>query len=140
MNIRFFDFARRASYKSDYRNGKRSTPAIGAVAVYKGSIIGQASNSNKTSPLQAKYNIYRFNRPDLPSKNHAETALLQSIRFKYGNNLDWSRVEIYLYRELKDGTIAMSRPCPSCFHMLRDYGIKKVYYTTDQGFAMEELW
>ena len=58
MNERFFKFAKAASLKADYC-GSSGRPAIGAVAVYKGSIVAEAWNTNKTSPLQAKYNIYR---------------------------------------------------------------------------------
>ena len=65
MNERFFKFAKAASKKADYC-GSSGSPAIGAVAVYKGSIVAEAWNTNKTSPLQAKYNVYRYNNPTLP--------------------------------------------------------------------------
>ena len=39
MNIRFFKFAREAMLKADY-TGRGSSPRLGAVAVYKGAIIG----------------------------------------------------------------------------------------------------
>ena len=60
MKERFFKFAREASKKADYKGANTSSPAIGAVAVLKGSIVAEAWNTNKTSPLQAKYNIYRY--------------------------------------------------------------------------------
>lgn len=119
--------------KASYQ-GTRSAPKIGVIAVYKGSIIGEACNTNKTSPLQARYNIYRFNGADTPDKVHAETALVQKIRWRFGDSLDWSKVELYLYREYKDGTLAPSAPCASCERMLRDVGIKKVHCTTENGF------
>lgn len=140
MNERFFDFARRASLKSDYRGGgKNNSPAIGAVAVMKGSIVAEAWNTDKTSPLQAKYNRYRYNNPSLPAKQHCESLLLQRLRWKFGDSLDWSRVEIYLYREYKNGGLAMSRPCKSCIHMLQDYGLTKVMYTTQNGYVEERF-
>ena len=138
MRERYFKFARTAAKFSDYR-GTRSAPAIGAVAVYKGSIVAEACNTNKTSPLQAHYNIYRYEPADTPCKAHCETQLIQRIRWKFGNNLDWSKVHIYLYREYKDGSLAPSRPCPSCMAMLRDFGIKKIMYTTEDGFAEEKI-
>jgi len=115
-------------------HGSRSAPKIGVVAVYKGSIIGTAFNTNKTSPLQAKYNVYRFSDADTPDKVHAETSLIQKIRWRFGDSLDWSKVELYLYREYKDGSLAPSAPCPSCERMLRDAGVKKVHCTTENGF------
>ena len=60
MNIRYFKFAKQASLKATYKGSNNFAPAIGAIAVYKGSIVAEAWNSDKTSPLQAKYNIYRF--------------------------------------------------------------------------------
>lgn len=124
--------------KSDYK-GSGSSPRIGCVFVYKGSILAEAWNTNKTSPLQEKYNAYRYYNPALPAKNHAEIAGLMKVRWKCGDNLDWSKMEVYLYRETKDGKIAMSRSCASCFYALRDAGIKTIYYTTENGYAKEEL-
>jgi len=133
MNKRYFQFAREAAKCATYK-GTRCAPKIGVIAVYKGSIIATACNANKTSPLQAHYNVYRFGVADTPDKIHAETALVQKIRWKFGRSLDWSKVELYLYREYKDGTLAPSAPCPSCERMLRDLGIKKVHCTTENGF------
>ena len=132
MNKRYCKFAREAAMRASYK-GTRAAPKIGAIAVYKGTIIGEAWNTNKTSPLQARYNIYRFN-DTTPDKTHAETALIQKIRWKFGTSLDWSKVELYLYREYKDGTLAPSIPCVSCERMLRDIGITKVHCTTENGF------
>lgn len=86
MKMRFFKFAREAMLKSDY-NGSGSSPRIGAVAVYKGSIIAESWNTDKTSTLQQRYNVYRYNNPSLPSKAHCETQLIQRIRWKCGDNL-----------------------------------------------------
>lgn len=138
VNERFFQFAREASLKSDYTR-RGSAPRIGVVAVYKGSIVAEAWNTDKTSPLQARYNEYRYYNPTLPEKSHAETVLVQRLRWKFGDSLDWSRVQIYLYRELKNGKLAMARPCRSCFHLLRDLGVRKVFYTTENGFAEERI-
>ena len=138
MKERYFKFARMAAKWADYQ-GTRSAPAIGAVAVYKGSIVAEAWNTNKTSPLQARYNVYRYEPADTPCKAHCETQLIQRLRWKFGNNIDWSKVNIYLYREYKDGSLAPSRPCPSCMAMLRDFHIKKIMYTTEDGFAEEKI-
>jgi len=138
MKVRFFKFAREASMKATYQGSHRFSPMIGVAAVYKGSIVATACNSNKTSPLQARYNIYRFNA-DTPDKMHAEVALVQKLRWKFGDSLDWAKVHIYLYREYKDGHIAPSRPCPSCMAMLKELGIKRIAYTTDDGYAEEKF-
>lgn len=135
MKKRYFKFARMASLNATYTGSHHFAPAIGAVAIYKGSILGFACNSNKTSTLQKKYNIYRFRDANTLDKTHAEVALIQKIRWRCGDSIDWSRVELYLYREYKDGTLAPSAPCPSCEHMLRDLGVKKVHCTTENGYV-----
>ena len=138
MRLSYFKHAGNAMLKSDY-HGAGSSPRIGVVAEYKGAIIAEAWNTDKTSVLQNKYNRLRFHNPALPAKNHAETNLCQRIRWKFGDSLDWSRVHLYLYRELKNGSLAMSRPCNACMAMLRDFGIEEVYYTTENGYAQERI-
>ena len=138
MKERYFKFAREAAKWADYQ-GTRSAPAIGAIAVYKGTIVAEAWNTNKTSPLQARYNVYRYEPADTPCKAHCETQLVQKLRWKFGDSIDWTKVYIYLYREYKDGSLAPSRPCPSCMAMLKDLKIKKIMYTTEDGFAEEKI-
>ena len=139
MKERFFKFARNAAMLATYRGSHNFAPRIGACAVYKGSIIATAQNSNKTSPLQAKYNVYRFTDSNTLDKTHAETALIQKIRWRFGDSIDWEKVHIYLYREYNNGTLAPSRPCPSCMALIRELGIKKIFYTTEGGYAEERL-
>ena len=137
MNERFFKFAREASKKSDY-TGSSSSPAIGAVAVRNKSIVAEAWNTNRTSPLQARYNVYRYRNDTTPAKSHCEVSLIQRLRWKAGD-IDWSKIDIYIYRELKNGKLANSRPCPSCMKLLRDQGLKRIFYTTENGFVEERF-
>ena len=83
MKERYFKFARAASMTATYTGSHRFSPMIGACAVYKGTIVATASNSNKTSPLQAKYNIYRF-IADTPDKSH---QIGQKFIFIYIENI-----------------------------------------------------
>jgi tRNA(Arg) A34 adenosine deaminase TadA len=138
MKERYFKFAREASEQASY-TGTRSSPAIGACCEYKGSIIGKAWNSNKTSTMQARYNVYRYSDDNTAPKVHAEIDLLQKIRWKFGDGIDWSKVHFYTYREYKDGRLANSRPCPACLEAMRQAGIKKFAYTTDNGYAEEKF-
>ena len=138
MKERYFKFAREASKRATYTGSHRFSPRIGAVAEYKGSIVATAWNTNKTSPLQARYNVYRFNA-DTPDKTHAEVSLIQKLRWKFGDSIDWSKVHIYLYREYKDGRLAPSRCCPSCLALFKELGIKKIYYTTEDGYVEEKF-
>ena len=138
MKERYFKFAREASMKATYTGSHRFSPMIGAIAIYKGTIVATAWNTNKTSPLQAHYNVYRF-RANTPDKAHAEASLIQKLRWKFGDSIDWNKVHIYLYREYKNGNLAPSRPCPSCLAMIQELGIKKIYYTTEAGYAEEKF-
>ena len=138
MNKRYFRFAREASMKATYTGSHRFSPMIGAVCVYKKSIVATAWNTNKTSPLQARYNVYRFKEDTLP-KCHAEVSLVQKVRWKFGDSIDWSKVHIYLYREYRDGRLGPSRPCPSCLAMLKEIGVKHIYYTTEDGYVEEKF-
>ena len=98
-------------------------------------IISSGCNSTKSHPLQKKYNKERFEE-DTQHSLHAEVdALLPLLK----EDIDFSKVELYTYRELADGTMAMSRPCPSCMKLIKDLGIRNIYYTTQDGYAHEEI-
>lgn len=139
MKVRFFKFAREAALNATYQGSHNFAPMIGACAVYKGSVVATAANSNKTSPLQARYNIYRYKDTSTLAKAHAETILVQKLRWKFGDSIDWSKVHIYLYREYKDGKLAPSRCCPACLALLKDLGVKRIYYTTEDGYVEEKF-
>jgi deoxycytidylate deaminase len=68
-------------------------------------------------------------------KCHAEiSALLPLIRDK----VDLSNASLYVFRQHKDGTLAMARPCSSCQKMIRQMKIKKCFYTIENGYAVEK--
>lgn len=135
MKQTFFRKAAEQAKKSDYV-GPNSSPAVGCVISYKGTILALGHNSNKTSPIQKKYNRKRFADVGTPDKLHAECSALTKIKFL---DIDFSKVQLYTYRELKSGKIANSRPCPSCMAMIKDMGIKHIYYTTNEGYCEERL-
>ena len=137
MKMRFFKEAKKESFLSDY-DGQH----LGAVAVYGDKIIlAKAHNSNKTNTTQYFYNRYRIeqksNIMSKPPRSHAEVNLLRKIRFL---DIDFSRVSVYIYRELKNGELGMARCCPACMAALKSLGIKKICYTTDDGYACEHLY
>ena len=136
MKMRFFKEAKKESFLSDY-DGQH----LGAVAVYGDKIIlAKAHNSNKTNTTQYFYNRYRIeqksNIMSKPPRSHAEVNLLRKIRFL---DIDFSRVSVYIYRELKNGELGMARCCPACMAALKSLGIKKICYTTDDGYAEERI-
>ena len=136
MKMRFFKEAKKESLLSEY-NGQH----LGAVAVYGDKVIlAKAHNSNKTNTTQYFYNRYRVeqksNIMSKPARSHAEVNLLRKIKFL---DIDFSRVSVYIYRELKNGELGMARCCPACMAALKSLGIKKICYTTDDGYAEEKL-
>lgn len=127
----YFKAAKAVSEMSDFERVK-----IGAVAVYSHRIISSGTNSNKTNPLQKKYNAYRYSK-DMGHTLHAEVeCLLPLINRK---DIDFSRVSLYIHRTHKDGTLALARPCPACMALIRELGIKKIYYTGDGSYISENF-
>lgn len=113
---------------------------VGCVAIYKGKIIGEGYNSNKTHPVQGKYNRYRNtcnqDTSNLLPKLHAEIMCINSIKDK---DINWRKVKIFVYRIRNDRPFGIARPCPACMNALKDLGICDIYYTTDAGYAHEKI-
>jgi len=139
MKKRFFEEAKKESHLSDYAGAH-----LGAVAVYKDKfIIAKAHNSSKTSPTQYFYNRYRKDEKndimDKPPRNHAETALCKKL-IALGPEVPFDKITVYIYREHKDGTLALARSCPSCEKMLHDLGIRTICYTVTGGYKKEKFY
>lgn len=134
MNIeRGFKLAKNASKFSDYN---KKNIHIGSVILYKSVPIGIGYNTNKTNPMQYKYNKYREsenNRDYIADDHlpcvHAEMMALINCR---DANIDWSKCHIFVYRK------GMCRPCPSCMKAIKDRGIKNIWYTNTKGEYMYE--
>ena len=108
---------------------------IGAVVVNKHHIISSGCNSKqRTHRIQSDYNRKRFDGYS-PGMLHAEvSALLPLI-----NKVDLSKATIYVYREYKDGTLGMCRPCKACMALIKELGIRKIHYTTVDGYTEEYI-
>ena len=119
MKERFFDLAKRLSYKSDYHSHR-----LGAVIVRGNEILGIGFNKKKTHPLS----MTRFNNI------HAELSAILNSGLE-----SLEGCSIYVYRETRQGEPAMARPCEHCLKMLRQLSISKMCYTTDGGFRQEEM-
>ena len=130
---RFFNIAREVSLLSDFKRAR-----VGAVIVEKNRIISTGHNSSKTSTIQDRYNKYR----EIDDSNiciprvHAEIAAITPL---LKQNIDWAHTSIYVYRELKNGHISCARPCKACAQLIRELGIKKIFYTDwDGSYICEE--
>ena len=129
---RFFMMAREVSFLSDFK-----TARLGAVVVDGNRVLSSGYNSYKTRPLQHKYNIYRhFDNYELSiPRQHAEVDALSPL---IGKEIDWSRIAIFVYRELRNGERGCSRPCAACSQLIHDLGIKTIYYINENGVYVKE--
>jgi deoxycytidylate deaminase len=131
INYKYLSFAYYISSLSDY-----SKYHVGCILVYKGRIISEGWNMEKTHPIQKRYNRFRFNSDDNPHKLHAETiCILRANQYKD----KFSKSVLYIFREHCNGKWALARPCLSCMNFIKDNGIKKLCYTTEDGYAFEYL-
>lgn len=128
---KYFNVAAQVAELSTYKRNK-----VGCVVVYKNSIISTGFNKDRTDPLQKKYNVARDIPDWSPHKMHAEIDAIKSIIHL---DINWNKVSIYVYRKRKDRAFGISRPCPSCMKLIKDMGIHYIYYTTDDGYAMEVI-
>lgn len=111
---------------------------LGCVLVDKHRIISSGYNSwTRCSPIQRQMDVDRFGESGKHrGPVHAETAcLLPLIRQGY----DMTRADLYIVRRHKNGDLAMSRPCPGCMSLLLANGVRRVYYTIENGYAEEKL-
>lgn len=119
MRTKFFNIAKKLSYKSDYYAHR-----LGAVIVRGNEIIGVGFNKKKTHPLSQT----RFNNI------HAELSAIINC-----GEEDLRGCSIYVYRETKHGTPAMARPCDQCMKLLKQVNISKICYSTEKGFTKEDI-
>ena len=121
---RFMLRAREAAKHSTYPK-----QSIGAVLVYGNKILATGYNTNKTNTTQKRYNIERGYDQNVKNNGicHAEMQILLKTKFL---DIDWDKTTLYVYRELKNGTIGCAKPCPACEKAIKERGITSVYYTT----------
>lgn len=132
MKKDFFKHAKNMANMSDFYRSP-----TGCVVVYKNKIIGAGFNTCKTHPIQRKYNWLRFDCESSPHCMHAEVNALCTLM--HNKDINWDKVNVYVYREHKNGVRAMARPCKSCMQLIKDLGIKYIHYTTEDGYAFEEI-
>ena len=132
----FLQLAKQCSQRSTYSVHRRVQ--VGCIAVYKGTILAKGWNTNRTHTDQMRYNHFRFDskEKDYPHKLHAEQMCMSKIKYL---DIDFSKVSLYIYREYNDGQWAMARCCPSCMAAAKALGIKTIIYTTDSGYAVENI-
>jgi deoxycytidylate deaminase len=116
MNIKFFDLAKKVSKLSNHKHHK-----IGSVLVRGNKVISMGTNHIKTHP-----------RSTHPFKSlHSEMAAILLAK------QDLKGCDMYVFRETKNGTKALSRPCQYCWELISQVAIKDVHFTVHNGMQTE---
>jgi deoxycytidylate deaminase len=118
---KFFVAAKAVSMNGTGVGGGRKSYRLGAVLVNKKSyIISVGNNSYKTHPLLK----YRTEWPFLHAEQHAI--------IKRGLD-NCEGLDLYVVRILKNLNYAISYPCTVCKVLIKEVGIRNVYYIDVKG-------
>ena len=99
---------------------------------YKNNLVGLGVNSYKTDPFQAKYGKHEH-----AIHLHAEVAAIKNAVRTVGDDL--SRCTMVVVRvkrkkeRSKDFKLALAKPCIGCYKCIVAFGLRKVFYTTEEG-------
>lgn len=119
MKLKHFTLAKRLSKLSDHHTFKH-----GACIAVGNKVIGIGFNKMKTSP--------KSTHPY--GSLHAEVVAILNA-----GNRNLSKATLYVYREIKNGNLADSRPCKYCEKAIKAAGIKEVCFTIDNGFKKTKV-
>jgi cytidine deaminase len=118
---RIVEFLRLRVLENDFNTPQRFAHA--AALVMRRKVINWGFNSLKPVPsLYKKYSIFGCTM-------HAEISACWKYRFTnklQGNN-------IFVIRVRTNGELALSKPCNMCQAYMRDVGIRRCYYTDNDG-------
>jgi len=109
------------------------TYKIGAILVFRKSIIATGFNKRKSHPLQQKYNQYREEHKRQGNFIHAEIDCLKNLRDVPKDST------LFIGRKDKLGNPAMCRPCQACLCLISLHNITEIVYNTPNGYAIEHL-
>ena len=121
---RIIKLAKETSEMSDHHSHK-----LGAVIFDKrGRIFSIGHNwLFKTHP--------EFNRINHLKTLHAEASAVLAVRHKH----NFSNLNIFVYRENKQGKMENARPCQDCVKLLKNYNLKWMYYTINNNIVKERI-
>jgi deoxycytidylate deaminase len=111
----------RATALASKGTGKNRNFKVGAVLFKGKKLVAAKSNSYKTHPLLSPYTNY----PCL----HAESYALISHGLDNCEGLDLLAVRV----RKSDGELVMAMPCKVCQEVIKEAGIRHVYYTNWKG-------
>ncbi len=118
-----FRLAKEVSQYSEHHQHK-----LGAVIYIKNKPVAVGYNQIKGHPMMLENHA---NKKTI----HAELSAILSVRNK--NRLKGATIVVY--RERRNGDTGLSRPCESCQHILKKYGINTWTYTSYDGWITERV-
>lgn len=134
-DVHYFNMAKELAETSTFSKRFR----IGCIAVLGNTVVSSGINSDKSEPLQKEFDYLRFSDTyeyEYLHKSHAETACLKWL---IKNDIKPNRIRLYVYRSLRNGQSALARPCISCRALIKEYGIRRIYYSGDNEFFKEDI-
>ena len=120
MKDKFFIAAKAVSMNGNGVGAGRKAFRLGSVLVNKNSIVSVGNNSYKTHPLLK----HRTEWPFLHAEQHAI--------IKRGLD-NCEGLDLYVVRILKNLSYAISYPCTVCKVLIKEVGIRNVYYIDVKG-------
>jgi deoxycytidylate deaminase len=127
----YFEAARALAKVSPHHKAQ-----LGAVIVKDRDLVSAATNVHKSHPMQMRYNVYRNMQGD--NHHHHLHAEMHAI-IRTQNKKQLRGASIYVSRVCMDRDRGMARPCKACMRAIKDHGIKKIYYTTEDGYGCEVI-
>ena len=113
FKYKYAQLAEKMAYKSSYR------ARVGCAIVNKNTIVSLGFNDGSKTHPKSPHPFHSL---------HAEVDAVVSAR------TDMSGSIIYVARILKNGKLAMSKPCQYCEALLKRSGIKAAWYSTSDGW------
>lgn len=106
-----------AKAASEYATAPKHSRKVGA-ALFSGSAL-----------VSIGFNRYGHSHPQAKWGIHAEHAALIKRRY-YPNK---GNLILYVYRELSDGSPALSKPCVNCQNLMSEVGVRLVRFVNGSG-------
>lgn len=119
---KLFDYAKTVAMTSDYKFRH------GAILVRGGKIIRASCNKSRAVWFTNKYHSKGT------GSLHAEIGCVLNMEKDRTDGC-----EIYVVRIMANNDFAMSKPCPMCQMICDEMGIKRIHYSTYNGFETMRL-
>jgi len=124
MSIKFLKIAKEQIKEHKYSDDLEYR--LCAIIVKGGNILSIGFNKR---PKNSFVRHFQKGLRDHCQATHAELDSILSARKK----IDLTGAKIFVARLLANDTVAMSRPCNLCEHVIYRYSINKAYYTIDNN-------